>query len=159
MMFPQGQSYSASFPAVAESVPEARRALARFAAGAGAEDERLDGIRLAVSEAVTNVVRHAYRPQAAGHEPGMVQVNASTIDGELWILIADEGRGLRRRTGTGSYGLGLGLALIAQLADDLQILSRGGGGTEVRMRFELCARDRPATAQTRGSLAIAMSPA
>ena len=49
-----------------------------------------------------------------------IQLSASYVDGEFWLLIADDGSGLRPR-GPHS-GLGLGLALIAQLADDFQIL-------------------------------------
>ena len=59
-------------------------------------------------------------------------------------------------------GLGLGLALIAQLADDFQIHSRGTGGTELQMRFNLHARKpRPAGPRTqlRGSFSWAVSPA
>jgi two-component sensor histidine kinase len=58
------------------------------------------------------------------------------------VLIADDGTGLRPR-GPHS-GLGLGLALIAQLADDFQILSRAGGGTELRMQFRLADGNDPA---------------
>ena len=42
-----------TYPAVAEAVPLARRALTAVAAGAGAGGERLEEIRLAVSEALT----------------------------------------------------------------------------------------------------------
>jgi anti-sigma regulatory factor (Ser/Thr protein kinase) len=131
-MLVPGETFSASYEAVPRAVPTARRALTDFAFAAGAHGERLQAVRLAASEAVTNVVLHAYEPG----ETGEVHVNASCIDGELWVLVADRGHGQRPRDD--SPGLGLGLALIARLADDLVILSRGSGGTEVRMRFDLC---------------------
>lgn len=149
-------TYSQRYLAVAESVPGARAAVTRFAVDAGAKGERLEAIRLAASEAITNVVLHAYR-QSDRSQTGVIQVTVSAVEDELWLLISDEGGGIRPRSG--GRGLGLGLVLIAQLADDFQILSRGGGGTELQMRFKLRAADRSEAAQPRGSLSVAASPA
>jgi serine/threonine-protein kinase RsbW len=135
MLIP-GETFSESYPAIPDAVREARKALVSFAREAGAADEQLESIRLAASEAVTNAVMHAYEDG----EPGSVQVNASYVENELWLLIADAGTGLRPRAN--SPGLGLGLALISQLADDFQILSRGSGGTELRLRFKLSRSKR-----------------
>ncbi len=150
------QSYNAAYPAVPESVPEIRAAVSRFAEAAGAEGEPLDALRLAASEAATNAVLHAYA-DAQTPENGVVHVGASAIEDEVWLFIADEGGGLQPRPQ--SPGLGLGLALVAQLADDFQILSRGAGGTELRMRFKLRVRDRRGRSQPRGSDATASSAA
>jgi two-component sensor histidine kinase len=68
-------------------------------------------------------------------EAGSVYVTAALVAEELWVLVADDGCGLEPRTGR--PGLGLGLGLIAQLSDELAIVPRAGGGTEVRMRFNL----------------------
>lgn len=133
-MLVPGETLSASYPAIPDSVGTARNVLTDFAREAGAGEEQLQAIRLAASEAITNAVIHAYALAEHGH----VHVSASYIEGELWVLIADSGHGMRPREN--SPGLGLGLALIAQLADDFQILSRGSGGTELRMRFNLVAR-------------------
>ena len=155
-MLTPGDSYTESYPAVAESVPRARAVLTGFAEDAGACGDRLHAIRLAASEAVTNAVRHAYRDRT----PGAIQVSASYLENEVWLLIADTGTGLRARSK--APGLGLGLALIAQLADDFQIHSRGTGGTELQMLFKLHARKpRPtgSRAQLRGSFSRAVSPA
>lgn len=138
-MLVPGETFSTSYPAVAEAVPAARNTLTEFARRAGATEERLQAIRLAASEAITNAVLHAYELA----ERGEVHVSASYVEGELWVLVSDSGHGMRRRDD--SPGLGLGLALVAQLADDFQILSRGSGGTELRMRFSLTpARSEPA---------------
>src|SRR5579884_3584838 len=130
MLLP-GDTFTASYPAVPASVATARNALTSFAHDAGATEEQLQAIRLAASEAITNAVMHAYDLA----DRGEVNVSASYIEDELWLLIGDAGHGIRPRTN--SPGLGLGLALIAQLADEFQILSRGSGGTELRMRFDL----------------------
>jgi anti-sigma regulatory factor (Ser/Thr protein kinase) len=126
-----GQSQSESYPAVAVSVARVRAAVSAFAEKAGARGERLDAIRLAASEAVTNAVKHSY----GGRPGGTINVCTSYVEGELWLLIADSGTGLRAQGKR--PGLGLGLMLIAQLADDFQLHSRGGGGTELQMRFKL----------------------
>ena len=135
MLIP-GETFSESYAAVPESVAEARNALTGFARDAGADSERLEAVRLATSEAVTNAVMHAY----VTGEKGTVQVSASYVENELWLLVADTGAGLQPRSD--SPGLGLGLALIAQLADEFQILSRGSGGTEIRLRFKLASPKR-----------------
>jgi anti-sigma regulatory factor (Ser/Thr protein kinase) len=125
---------SESAPAVAASVPWARTLLAEFASIAGIEGERLEDIRLAVSEAVTNTVAYAYDGGA-----GEVHVIAAVVAEELWIVIADDGHGLRRRPGE-IRGLGLGLGLMARLSDALTILTRSNGGVEIQMRFHLGAK-------------------
>jgi anti-sigma regulatory factor (Ser/Thr protein kinase) len=140
------------YPAVDSSVAEARQALAEFATVAGAGDERVEAIRLATSEALTNVVRYAY-PARVGH----IHVTARLAGGELWVLIADNGCGLH--AGRESDGLGLGLALISQLTDGLSVVERSSGGTELRMRFCISAgRGRPG-GQPRGSVTAATRPA
>jgi stage II sporulation protein AB (anti-sigma F factor) len=126
-----------SYPAVPASVPAARQEVAAFAARAGATGEQLEGIRLAASEAVTNVVVHAYRGGGAGTGAGRIHVNADIAGDELWLLVGDDGCGLRATHD--SPGLGVGLALIAKSTDGLTIMNRGSGGTEVRMRFSLGA--------------------
>jgi anti-sigma regulatory factor (Ser/Thr protein kinase) len=127
----RGGALCESYPAIPDAVPPARRAVTAVAAAAGAAGERLEEIRLAVSEALTNAVVHAYR----GGEVGRFEVTAAVASNELWVLIGDDGRGLR--AWNDSRGLGIGLALISGLSDDFSIVSRGSGGTEVQMRFDL----------------------
>lgn len=124
------QTLSYSYPAVADSVPRAREALSKFAQSAGVSGDQLDAIRLAVSEAATNAVVHAYEGDA-----GQIQVDAGLASGDLWVLVADDGYGMRPRID--SPGLGVGLSLISQVCDEVTIAKRSSGGTEVRMRFGL----------------------
>lgn len=106
--------------------------MAELARRAGAATDTLDGVRLAVSEAVSNVVVHGYR----GRSPGAVTVTAEALDHELTVVIADEGCGPAPRTD--SPGAGLGLPLIAEVTESLSV-SRGTGGlgTVLCMTFEL----------------------
>lgn len=128
------KTLSLTYSAETGAVPRARRALREFARAAGADTERTDRVALASSEAITNAVVHAYRGQT-----GSVYVTAAVVSGELWILIADDGCGLEPRADR--PGLGLGLGLITQVSDQLAIVPRASGGTEVRMRFNLSAED------------------
>jgi serine/threonine-protein kinase RsbW len=145
-------SLTASYPAIPASVPTARDALVDFAVAAGASTEQLDAIRLACSEALTNVVVHAYDDR-----PGPIHISAAVAGHELWLLIADDGRGLRPRAD--SPGLGQGLRLIAQAADELTIVKRSTGGTELQLRFALGGGQAPAADHSRGSVAAATAPA
>ncbi|MBV8948221.1 MAG: ATP-binding protein [Solirubrobacterales bacterium] len=133
----RGEALNESYPAVPEAVPLARRLVSDLAAAAGAGGERLEEIRLAVSEALTNAVVHAYGdgdPPGDG-EVGRFRVVAAVASSELWVLISDHGRGLH--AGHESRGLGIGLSLISALSDDFAIVNRASGGTEVQMRFDL----------------------
>ena len=135
------QTLTTTYPAEPDSVSRARHALSDFAATAGADVTQVDAIRLAVSEAVTNAVLHAYHD-----EPGSVHITAAVVSGELWILIGDDGCGLEPRPDR--PGLGLGLALIAQVSDELAVVPRASGGIEVRMCFVLA---RTANARSSGT--------
>ncbi len=123
-------SLTETYPAEAASIPVARRRLADFASSSGAARELVESVRLASSEALTNAALHAYRGQS-----GNIYVTAAVVSDELWILIGDDGCGLEPRADR--PGLGLGLGLIAQVSDDLAIVTRAGGGIEVRMSFAL----------------------
>jgi anti-sigma regulatory factor (Ser/Thr protein kinase) len=143
----RGEALNESYPAVPESVPQARRALTEVAAAAGAGGEQLHEIRLAVSEALTNAVVHAYRNEHMGR----IYVTAAVTSGELWVLIGDEGRGMH--AWNDSSGLGIGLSLISDLSDDFAIVTRASGGTEVQMRFDL-GKTRVSTAVVNDGRAV-----
>lgn len=135
-----------TYPARAASVPTARDALARFAARAGASRAQIEAIRLAASEALTNVVLHAY-PDGLGS----VDISAAVARDELCLVIADDGCGIRPHAGRG--GLGLGLVLIASLCDELQIVRRSSQGTALCLWFKLKSGTRPLAGHARGSVA------
>jgi anti-sigma regulatory factor (Ser/Thr protein kinase) len=124
--------------ASAENVPEIRQAVVDFAYANGITEARARDIRLAISEAVTNAVVHAYRRHA---EPGSVEVSATVEGGWIELRVVDDGIGTAPRND--SPGLGLGLPLIYRLADQVELRRLpDGDGTELWMRFRL---DKPAT--------------
>lgn len=119
-----------SLPATPASVREARVSVGEAAAQAGASERVVDDIRLCVSEAVSNVVRHAY-----GKTNGAVNVVLERENGELNVVVRDEGRGIPapvpRSNGAGGYGL----KIMDSVAGRMTITSARDAGTEVRMKF------------------------
>lgn len=139
------------------SAGAARRAVAEFAIGEGAGDALAADVALAVSEAVTNVVVHAYRRR---HALGRVQVVAERVRQELVVIVGDDGDGLRPRAD--SPGLGLGLAIIAHVTHAVEVDRRPNGGAELRMRFLLVAdpsvRQPPRGPRRAGAGRVASGP-
>ena len=123
-----------SRPAVPDSVTELRHAARDCAVRLGVE--RPDDVALAVSEAATNAVLHAYPPGTNGTI--LLAIDADR-DG-CRVMVSDEGVGLRPRPD--SPGLGLGLPLMAQLADRIDIADGTGHGVHVKMVFTLSSPPR-----------------
>jgi anti-sigma regulatory factor (Ser/Thr protein kinase) len=117
-------------PAMPDAVGVARQALTGACEALGLTPRATGDVRLAVSEACTNVVAHAYRDQAA---PGELEVAVLLRPGELTVIVRDRGCGISPRLEGG--GLGLGLPLIAALTRRAEIGDLEGGGTEVAMTF------------------------
>jgi serine/threonine-protein kinase RsbW len=151
-----GSVHVKSYPAIPDSVPRARRDVTELAAEAGVSGEALDAVRLAVSEALTNVVVHAYRDRS-----GMIHVSSALASDEFWVLVGDDGSGLHphAHANAGREGLGVGLALIAEVSDGFAVVERSSGGTEIRMRFGLRSPRRTSGAYDRGSASSALRPA
>jgi anti-anti-sigma factor len=119
------------------AVAQLRHLTAGFALAAGVTEEVVDAIRLAVSEAVTNLVRHAY-----DGEPGEVRVSCRLEGGQVIITVADDGVGITRRRGTA--GSGHGLSLVGAVAQALEVTAAGERGTVVSMSFgSEVARESP----------------
>jgi serine/threonine-protein kinase RsbW len=119
-----------SLPARAENVAVVRHAFGGFGDAFDVDDQTLSDIKLAVTEACTNVVVHAY---PGGEGPLRV---AASVDGDrLVVIVRDEGQGIVPRAD--SPGLGLGLPLIATLAESLELGTGANDETEVTMIFRL----------------------
>lgn len=97
---------------------------------AGATGRQLENVALAVSEAVANVVRHAYPPGS----PGTVTVDARVDDHVIEVIVCDEGSGMPAPSE--QPGSGLGLLIIARVAESLE-LKDAAPGVELRMTFPL----------------------
>ena len=119
--------------AKAEHIPALRSAARAFAAVNGVDS---DAVALAVSEAATNAVLHAYVDAPA---PGPVELTGRPTDDGIAVCVADRGSGLRPRHD--SPGLGLGLSLMQRMAAEVTFVGVPDRetGTEVRLRFRRAA--------------------
>lgn len=124
------------FPSLPSNVGLARVALASFATQLEFTLGELEELKVAVSEAVSNAVIHAY-PEGAG----LVVVNA-LLDGEMIeIEVIDYGKGIDdvnlARTpafSTAPERMGLGLVFMESFMDHLSVESQVEKGTRIVMR-------------------------
>jgi anti-sigma regulatory factor (Ser/Thr protein kinase) len=121
--------------AVKESVPIARDGVTAWIEPLNPSEEHLYAIKTVVTEAVANVVMHAYRDRPAS--PGRLRVQAHAGNGSVALCVEDTGLGMSPRTD--SPGLGMGVPLIARLADSMEVICVPArkSGTEIRMIFDL----------------------
>ena len=122
-----------TIPAKAEYVSLCRLALSGLARVQPLDDETLADLKLAITEAASNSVRHAYTGANGG---GVVEVVYRLAAGRLEVEVADDGAGfdLEPRDGQGdelSEG-GLGIAIIRAVADEFDLSSDAAGS---RLRF------------------------
>jgi serine/threonine-protein kinase RsbW len=125
-----------TLPARPENVAVVRHVLGALADALDLPHVLTDDMRLAVTEACTNVVRHAY---ADGD--GTIDVVVRARGSELEVVVEDSGRGIGPSPDTA--GPGLGLPLIAALADTLEIERTASAGSRLVMSF-LRTRESPA---------------
>jgi serine/threonine-protein kinase RsbW len=118
-----------SWPAEVHSVSAARHAVVDWLRTSGAPDPPLSDVALVVSEAVTNVVNHAY----VGRDPGEVHVRLTLDGAEFVLVVEDDGNGLRPRHD--SPGLGYGLALMVAVSKRFEAQTVDGSGTRVSAWF------------------------
>ncbi|HWT25604.1 MAG TPA: ATP-binding protein [Solirubrobacteraceae bacterium] len=120
-----------------ENIAVVRHVVAALADALALPGAVVDDMRLAVTEACTNVVRHAY-----GERVGSIDVAVRPERETLEIVVADAGRGMGPSPDT--EGPGLGLPLIKALADSFAIDDKPATGSRLIMSFR---RDRTVPAQ------------
>ena len=130
-----------NMPARAEGVGVVRQALAGMADALAFDAAVLSDMKMAVTEACTNVVVHAYE------DDGMLEVEMLAGEDGLTIVVRDRGTGITPKPArTEPPALGLGLPLIAALSDAFELKGSAGQGTEVRMTFAYLRDRDPAEA-------------
>ena len=119
-----------AFPAVSDSVAQARGSVSRWLHALDADALMSIDIALAVSEACTNVVQHGYRDG----DSGAFRIRVGSVEGGVCVVVSDDGGSMLSEPD--EPGLGLGLPLMAVLADRLEIgATEDGAGTVVCMHF------------------------
>jgi anti-sigma regulatory factor (Ser/Thr protein kinase) len=119
-----------TLPARPENVSVIRHVLGAFAEALHLSETVIEDIRLAVTEACTNVVRHAYD---GGADPGPLEI-VIRPEGELLdVIVTDRGRGIGPSPDT--TGPGLGLPLIAAIVHSLEIQHAPSAGSRLSMSF------------------------
>ena len=119
-----------TLPARPENVAVIRHVLGAFAEALQLPADLVEDMRLAVTEACTNVVRHAYHHG----EPGPIDVVIRPTGNQLELIVSDHGAGIGPSPDLA--GPGLGLPLIAALADHVEIDHGPARGSRLAMRFE-----------------------
>ncbi len=126
-----------AIPAGTAYVGIVRLAVGSLARAAGFDEERVDEIRIAVSEACTNAV---LSNEAAGSSEAIVVGWSEEADRTI-VEVGDRGATAEAEQGgvLDSQGfssrLMMSLALIQELVDDLAAEPRSGGGTTTRLTF------------------------
>ena len=122
-----------SIPAKAEYITLGRLALTAIARVRPLSAETLSDLKLALTEACTNSVRHAYSEGRSGTVEIVYQIEPD----RLVVEVTDEGAGFRPeesgRDGNGDLSEGgLGIAIIRAVADEVEIGEREAGGSRLR---------------------------
>ena len=121
-----------TIPAKAEYITLGRLALTGLSRLRPLGEETLADLKLALTEACSNSVRHAY---ADGE--GAVEILYELHDDRLAIKVIDDGAGFEPRGGGTADDLvegGLGIAIIRAIADEFELGPRNGGRGS-RLRF------------------------
>lgn len=125
---------------VPSNIGVARISVATFAASLDFTVPDIEELKVAVSEAVSNAVLHAY-PGGSGD----VSVTAFPDGDGLVVEVEDQGVGIPDLTKAREPGfttapdhMGLGLSFMESFTDDLAVSSSPGAGTKVRMLKRRC---------------------
>jgi serine/threonine-protein kinase RsbW len=129
-----GRLVRLTIPAKPEYITLSRLALSGLSRVRALPDDTLADLKLALTEACSNSVRHAY-----GDDEGRVDISFELRDDRLIVEVADDGSGFEPAAPgkNGDEELsegGLGIAIIRSIADEVEI---GGGadGRGSRLRF------------------------
>ena len=128
----EGQFVRLTIPARAEYITLGRLALTAIAGVRPVSDETLHDLKLALTEACTNSVKHAY-----GNGGGDIEIVYLLEPDRLVVEVGDMGSGFEPvELPPGDESEleegGLGIEIIRALADEVEIGHRGDGGSKLR---------------------------
>jgi len=119
-----------TIPAKADYIVLCRLALSGLARVRALEPALVADLKLALTEACSNSVRHAYD----GQRSGKVEVRYELGDDKLSVEVVDAGIGFDPETAAADAGDeldegGLGISIICAIVDELDIKSNGSGSS------------------------------
>lgn len=133
---PEGDAIQLKLPNLPDYLGVARLTVSGVANRLGFSFDEIEDIKLAVGEACSNAVKHAYRED---DRKGVILLDCTVYPDRLQIVVSDEGKGLESTPA--AEGLaplyagreideveegGLGLYLIHTLMDEVEIRSDNG---------------------------------
>lgn len=132
------KEYQLKIPSQSDNLAIIRDVVAKVASRVGFDTDEASKIELAVDEACTNVIKHAY----TNNSNQMIEVSIKVDQKKLIIIVADKGKGfnpdeiklpdLNKSIKEGRKG-GLGLCLIKTLMDKVEFEIKPGSKTQVKM--------------------------
>lgn len=130
----ESKTVKLTIPAKPEYITLSRLALSGLSRVRPLSDETLADLKLALTEACSNSVRHAY-----GDEGGHVAISFELRADRLIVEVADDGAGFEPDETVDGNGAelsegGLGIAIIRSIADEVEIAA-GANGRGSRLRF------------------------
>jgi serine/threonine-protein kinase RsbW len=129
----EGRSVRLTIPARPEYITLGRLALTALAGVHPVSDETLHDLKLALTEACTNSVKHAYEEGGEGTVDILYELQAD----RLAVEVGDAGTGFEPLDSDGANGEelsegGLGIEIIRAVTDEVEIEAREGGGSRLR---------------------------
>jgi serine/threonine-protein kinase RsbW len=131
-----------STPATLGQLPALRQQVRRCVASLPISADRQAETIVAVDEATTNAVQHAYEQ---GH-PGVIDLTIWTECDALWIQVFDHGQWREPDAEPSQPGHGLGLTLMRRLSDCV-FIQHGSHGTKVLIRHQIDVSETPVAGQ------------
>ncbi|MBO8158690.1 anti-sigma F factor [Thermosyntropha sp.] len=138
------------FQSLPENISFARSCVGAFASQLDCTLDDIEEIKLVVSEAVSNSIIHGYENNP--HEKVVIVVSIMD-DNTLEIIIEDYGKGIEDiekamepTYSTDPSRMGLGFTFMKSFMDEVDVISKPGKGTTVKLRRNFAAADKEAYA-------------
>jgi serine/threonine-protein kinase RsbW len=131
-MSAEARAVRLTIPARPEYITLGRLALTAIAGLRPLSDETLHDLKLALTEACTNSVKHAYDDEGRGSVDIVYELHADRLAVEVGDAGAGFDPGTRATDADELEEGGLGIAIIRAVTDEVEIAEREGGGSRLR---------------------------
>jgi serine/threonine-protein kinase RsbW len=138
MLAQKEKQFELKIPNQTDNLDLIRDFVGKVSGKVGFTEDDIDKIRIAVDEACTNVIKHAYEQEGEDHIGIIIKIDYS----KLTIVVTDRGKGFNPKSlelpDMETYLAelrvgGLGIYLMKTLMDEVNYTIKPGVGNEVRM--------------------------